>query len=164
MDDIALAFGWFFIALFLHAVFYRVFFRWKSMLFFLAGLYFLGIPLIILKHIFFPLPGLHLLITSCLVSFILSVIILLLYFPRFLNGQTPGAVLLNAFSKKSLWKKKELFDLFSEHELVDMRLQTLKEKHLIIEHNGVLFITKRGRVLSAFMSFWFSLIGMEAGG
>jgi hypothetical protein len=126
MDDILLVFCWLFIALLIHVVLYRLFFRWKIILGALGSIYFLGIPILIVKHIYFPLPG--------------------------------------VFSTRKLWKKKELFDLFSEKNLIDKRLETLKEKKLIKEKNGIFSITWKGNLVYSLILFSFVLTGMEAGG
>jgi glucan phosphoethanolaminetransferase (alkaline phosphatase superfamily) len=164
MDDIVISVVWFIVAFFIHVFLYRGFKHSKTISFYLGLLYYLGIPILIAKHIYFPLPGMHLLLTSILLTSISGSIVFLFYYARLLDGQTPSTVLLAAFASRSQWKKKELYNLFTEEKLIDDRLTTLTKSGWIRSSNDVYSLTLKGRIMYACLSLYITSSGMEAGG
>ena len=164
MDDVGLAIGWFIVAYIFHMLLHRVFFRREDILILLVSLYFLGIPIVILKHIFYPLPGIHLLVSSCFISFISGAIMTVFYFSGFFKGQTPSSMLLTAFSKQSAWTKKELLDIFSEDKLINARLYDLEKRGLIRREGRTYFSTKKGSLIFSVLCIFLRGSGVEVGG
>jgi hypothetical protein len=81
-----------------------------------------------------------------------------------LDGQTPSTVLFTAFKTKPYWKKRELLDLFTEKDVIDVRLHTLKQKQILTVKNGKICLTLKGRILFLIFSTALKISGMEAGG
>jgi len=164
MDDIGFAIGWFIFAFGVHILVHRLFSRYKTVLFFFSGIYLLGIPLIIFKHATISSSYIHLPVSACFISFIIGCIAIIFYLPRLLDGQTPSTVLFSAFKMKPYWKKRELLDLFTEKNVIDVRLHMLKEKNILTVKNGMICLTLKGRILFLIFSTALKISGMEAGG
>ncbi|MCX8009360.1 MAG: hypothetical protein N3A54_06740 [Patescibacteria group bacterium] len=164
MSDIVFVLGWFIAAFFLHAFLHRIFIRFKRLVFFFVGLYFLGIPLLILKHVFAFQSGQHLLLTASCISLIMALLMTVLYVLRFLEGQTPTSVILSAFQKTSILREEEIFRLFSDRDLVDVRLKTLQRHGYVVYKNGKWRVSIKGRITFIFLACVMILTGMEVGG
>lgn len=164
MIDVCIVVLWYIISFGIHAVLHRIFIRNLTILLGLCSLYFLSIPWIILYHMYVPPIGLQLPITASFMTIISGMIMITLYYPRFLEYQTPSSILFAAFRKKELWTQKELHALFSEKELIDVRLHALLVSKVIRINEGVIRLTFKGRILFYIFSFFSWVTGMEAGG
>lgn len=164
MDDILLIIGWFITAFLIHVLLYRIFIRKRIVLISLVILYFGGIPLVIAKHMLFPYRGMHLFITAICLNVIAGVTITIFYLARFLAGQTPSTIIFRSFQDKPIWKKRELYGLFNEKELIDVRIRSLVDQRYISKKNTVYKTTLKGKFTYLLIVFIAKSFGMEVGG
>lgn len=104
-------------------------------------------------------------VTSIIFFVLLSILMMVIYLPVTIAGaQTPAAIILTAFAKKSKQKKSALLKLFSQKLLIEKRIEDLQKVGLVTQRKGIFTVTRRGKIISFFIIFAIQFLGISVGG
>ncbi len=161
MSSLVYTVGIFLVIFILHSVLHQILklfgvVTFKSMVVYVLGF----LPLIILwKEGFLVIP-----MSSCIFYILLVFVVAPYYLAVTLEGETPAAMILKAFSLKKMWTVKELISLFTVQGLLWDRINKLESTGLIRKRKEHFIATSNGLRVVAWIEWYRKLFHRSVSG
>ncbi len=152
--------GWVFATLCIHAVAYRLLFRYKVLLFLLGLMYIPLFPYLVARNSIIPYDSAYpftLLVVSCIVGCFFS-LFSLLYIPQ---RRSVFFLIVSMFRGVSSLREEEILKELSKNALITSRLCSLQAMGLIEQKQSRWRATLKGRIVNVLFHIVGTMCGME---
>lgn len=172
MLDIGIAIGIYMLAFFVHALLHRILLHFQKKSYIVTIVYLLFFPLLIFllfqeRYVLGSAAFMNerLIGTSIIFYILVSLMTSILYLPSVIEeGQVPARIILQAVDRENALKEKEIFSLFSQPLLIDIRLMSLQKARMVEKRGNIYFITLKGKIICYIVSVVTYLLGIPTGG